>query len=196
MAMPVTPSDASAPDRASPSFGALRVQALHACLLGRPAQLPNGLVAELGDWCAGITAGTVGDAIGLDPVGLDDDRVDALGWIGVPLARGGALKWGVDLCSAPGQAAPVERDGALWLPDADTLRAMSSLALKPARQFISVRLGCRLQAAAGIHFFQWPNQAVLVSRCAVAIGGFLHGPLPSQRSSISIDPGSFQVLRW
>jgi hypothetical protein len=70
------------------------------------------------------------------------------------------------------------------------------LALKPLRLLVAKRLGCRLQAATGLHFFLWSNQAVLVSHAEVPLGGFLHGPLAGTRHSISIAPGGAQVIRW
>jgi hypothetical protein len=35
-----------------------------------------------------------------------------------------------------------------------------------------------------------------VSCAEVHLGGFLHGPGAGQRSTVALDPGAFQELRW
>jgi len=68
--------------------------------------------------------------------------------------------------------------------------------LKPLRMLATRKLNVRLQAATGLQLFLWANQAVIVSRSNVPLGGFLHGPQPGTRHSLSVPVGDAQVLRW
>jgi hypothetical protein len=184
--------------------GLAQVRALHAVVfagggLGGGDHAPEQLA-----WARAITGTAHGVPRGLDLDGLPADWCAALSSVGVPLAPAGAseregrdLRWGRDiLCPSGNQATLVVSEGLLMLPAIGTLVTMSSLALKPLRAFIASHLGIRLQAAAGIHVVLWANQAVLVSCAAVPLGGFFHGPQVGQRTSVALEPGGVQVLRW
>jgi hypothetical protein len=185
-------TDQPAPPEHSAAFGRLRVAALRARLLGLPGAVPAAAAPALREWAEGFAPA---DALGLDPAGMPDDRRDALAWAGMPLARGGALAWGREL-REDAVAAPTLAGATLVVPPPERLLALSSIALKPLRAFVERACGVRLQAGAGIHCFLWPDQALLVSCAEVPLGGFLHGPGPGQRSTVALDPGGFQALRW
>jgi hypothetical protein len=198
---------------AGPQLGLSLVRALHAVALGGALAGPGSAGAAPGpalpeyhlQWARAACASAQGEPRGLDLAGVDADWCAALSWVGVPLARPGAadrdprnLRWGRDLIATaqPPSSAPELVEGVLVLPPAERLLALTSLDLKPLRAFVAARLGIRLQAAAGIHVLLWANQAVLVSCAGVPLGGFFHGPQLGQRSSVALEPGAVQVLRW
>lgn len=182
---PALPRDAAA-------IGAWRVRVLDAALLGRAPEPgpPAPLDQELSRWAGEIMAAARGPARGLVDAEVPEDWREALTWAGVPFGAAGDLRWGVDLQGQPGLRVPELRDGRLLLPEPGTLSQLTSLALRPLRLFVAARLGCRLQAAAGVHFYLWANQAALVSCVQVPVGGFLYGPEEGQRHSLSILPGT------
>jgi hypothetical protein len=188
----------SPPHTDSAEYGALRIHALDAALGLRPpdAAVPPPVRAELGRWADEMRAAGRGPARGLSAPQVPERWRETLAWAGMPFGTAGDLHWGTDLKEVPGLMIPELRSGCLLLPVPDTLEQLTSLALKPLRLFVAERLGCRLQSAAGVHVYLWSNQAVLISCSEVPIGGFLHGPEPGQRHSVSMPPGGFQVISW
>jgi len=188
---------------AAAQAGLAQVRALHAVAfagggLGAGAHTPDLLA-----WARTIVGAGQGAPRGLDLDGLPAQWCAALSAVGVPLAPSGAadreprdLRWGRDIISTSPDAPLAVSEGVLVLPSAERLLALTSLDLKPLRAFIASRLGIRLQAAAGIHVLFWANQAVLVSCAPVPLGGFFHGPQVGQRTSVALEPGGVQVLRW
>ncbi len=157
--------------------------------------MPRAVAGELDVWAAEVLAGAKGASIGLAAAGVPDLWYDLLAWSGVPMSVDGPLHWGVDI-SEEAVGMPEFHGTKLVLPPPPVLAQLTSLALKPLRLMVANRLGCRLQAATALHFYLWPNQAVLVSHADVPLGGFLHGPEPGTRHSLAVAPGSAQVIRW
>jgi hypothetical protein len=187
--------DRPAPTRDSSDFGALRARVLDAHLHHRAVLVPRSIAQELEDWAGNVMASATGATIGLSAATVPDLWYDLLAWSGVPMSLDGPLHWDTDITE--GDVATPEFHGQkLVLPPPPVLAQLTSLALKPLRQLVTNRLGCRLQAATGLHFYLWPNQAVLVSQAEVLLGGFLHGPDVGTRHSIAIPPGGAQVIRW
>lgn len=165
-----------------------------AALLERLLDLPAGDEAdtETARWALAFPRD---GALGLDPEGLDRDRLTALAWAGVPLARGGALRFGRDVLPGDGDV-PEAAGEAVRVPPAARLRACTSLALKPLRALVARACHVRVQTGPGVHLFLWPERAVLVSCAELPLGGFLHGPNPGQRESVALEPGECQVISW
>jgi hypothetical protein len=189
--IPPHPPDAAA-------TGAWRVRVLDAAVRGRadaPAP-PAPLDQELTRWAGEILATARGPARGLIAAAVPERWRETLGWAGVPFGTAGDLGWGAHLQEQTGLLVPELRAGRLLLPDPHTLAQLTSLALKPLRLFVAAKLGCRLQVAAGVHFYLWANQAALVSCVQVPVGGFLYGPEEGQRHSLSILPGTCQLVTW
>jgi hypothetical protein len=180
------------------ALGAWRVRVLDAAVTGRVREPgpPAPLDAELSRWAGEIMASARGPARGLVAGEVPEGWRETLSWAGVPFGTAGDLGWGVHVQGQPGLLVPELRDGRLLLPEPGTLARLTSLALRPLRLFVAARLGCRLQAAAGVHFYLWANQAVLVSCVQVPVGGFLYGPEEGQRHSLSILPGACQLVTW
>jgi hypothetical protein len=187
--------DRPAPSRTSSDFGELRVKVLNAHLFHRPALVPKVLSHELDAWAAGIVASASGPTIGLVAAEVPAVWYELLAWSGVPMSTNGPLRWHDDIDEAA-VTMPEFHGEKLLLPPPAVLAQLTSLALKPLRQLVTNRLGCRLQAATGMHLYLWSNQAVLVSSAEVPLGGFLHGPQPGTRHSLAVPPGDAQVLRW
>ena len=187
--------DRPAPAHDSADFGALRARVLDAHLLGRVVLAPRSVAGELDAWAAEIIADAEGPAIGLQAADVPELWYDLLAWSGVPMSADGPLRWGADISEAA-VAVPEFQEGRLVLPPPPVLAQLTSLALKPLRLLVANRLGCRLQAATGLHFFLWRSQAVLVSHAEVPLGGFLHGPEAGMRHSIAVPVGGAQVIRW
>ena len=147
-------------------------------------------------WLAAII-GEAGAAIGLDTDGLPGPWATALSRVGVPLARGGELRWDRDLRTDATTVPVVDRhDGACVLPPLTRFALLTSLPLKPLRLFVFARLGVRLKVAAGVHMRLFADHAVLVSTCDLPLGGFLIGPRPGARTSLEIPPLGVQVVGW
>jgi hypothetical protein len=187
--------DRPAPPRESADFGALRVRVLGAHLYQRPALVPRQVADELDTWATGIISTARSATIGLAAAEVPDLWYDLLAWSGVPMSVDGPLRWGFDI-SEDAVAMPEFHGAKLVLPPPAVLAQLTSLALRPLRLLVAKRLGCRLQAATGLHFYLWSNQAVLISTAEVPLGGFLHGPLAGTRHSIAVPPGGAQVIRW
>ncbi|MBA3699893.1 MAG: hypothetical protein H0W78_13680 [Planctomycetes bacterium] len=187
--------DRPAPARDSADFGTLRTRVLDAHVLNRPVLVPRAIATELDAWAGDVVATAAGASIGLAAADVPDLWYDVLAWSGVPMSVAGPLHWGVEL-GEDAVAMPEFRDEKLLLPPPPVLAQLTSLALKPLRQLVAKHLGCRLQAATALHFYLWSNQAVLVSHAEVLLGGFLHGPTPGTRHSLSVPPGEAQVIRW
>jgi hypothetical protein len=189
-----------------PQAGLAQVRALHAVVFAGGGLGAGEHAAAHLAWARAVASSAQGEPRGLDLDSLNPDWCATLSWVGVPMAPPGAaereprdLRWGRDLITSsqsPGSASLAVSEGVLVLPPAERLLGLTSLELKPLRAFIAARLGIRLQAAAGIHVVLWANQAVLVSCAPVPLGGFFHGPQVGQRTSIALEPGGVQVLRW
>jgi hypothetical protein len=186
--------DRPAPAPASADFGTLRARVLDAHLHRRTVLVPRAVAEELDAWAAGIVA-DAGPTVGLAAASVPEPWYDLLAWSGVPMSGDGPLHWGRDI--GEGDVAVPEFHGErLMLPPPPVLAQLTSLALRPLRQLVANRLGCRLQAATGLHFYLWEKQAVLVSQAEVPLGGFLHGPEAGTRHSVSVPVGGAQVIRW
>ena len=154
-------------------------------------------MAELKTWASEIIARAQGPAQGLTAATVPTDWFETLIWAGVPMFLAGPLAWGIDLAENAVVPRPTLRDGRMLLPPPATLARLTSLDLKPLRAYIAQRVGCRLQAAAGLHLYLWSNQALVISCADLPLGGFLHGPNPAQRSALALDPGEFrEAVRW
>lgn len=186
--------DRPAPARESADFGTLRARVLDAHLHRRTVLVPRTVAEELDAWAAGIVA-DAGPTIGLAAASVPELWYDLLAWSGVPMSVDGPLRWDHDIAEGA-VGVPEFRAGRLVLPPPPVLAQLTSLALKPLRLLVAERLGCRLQAATGLHLFLWAKQAVLVSHAEVPLGGFLHGPEPGTRHSVSVPVGGAQVIRW
>jgi hypothetical protein len=186
--------DRPAPARDSADFGTLRARVLDAHLHRRTVLVPRTVAAELDAWASDLIAGA-GPTIGLAAASVPETWYDLLAWSGVPMSVDGPLRWDQDISEGP-VAVPEFHGQKLMLPPPVVLSQLTSLALKPLRLLVANRLGCRLQAATGLHLFLWTKMAVLVSHAEVPLGGFLHGPEPGTRHSVSVPPGGAQVIRW
>lgn len=80
----------------------------------------------------------------------------------------------------------------LYLPPLERFSALTSLPLKPLREWVRFRFGVRLQTGVGVQLQLWANQLVLANRTAVYRGGFLHGPQRGMRTVVALDPGQCQ----
>ena len=143
-------------------------------------------------WLALPTGKPRGVDVGQLPLRL----VEVLIYLGVPLARGGSLRWGEHLMIAEVDRPLRDERGRLLLPPLDELLALTSLSLRPLRQFIAEHVGLRLQTASGISFHLWTDMALLVSAVGVPVGGFLYGPQAGQRHALAVPAGGEQVIRW
>lgn len=187
--------DRPAPAPDSADFGRLRARVLDAHLHRRAVLVPRSVAGELDAWATAVIASGNGATLGLAAAGVPELWYDLLAWSGVPMSVDGPLHWGVDI-SEEAVTMPEFHGDKLVLPPPPVLARLTSLALKPLRMLSARRLGCRLQAATGLHLFLWPNQAVLVSHAEVPLGGFLHGPEPGTRHSVHVPVGGAQVLTW
>ena len=187
--------DRPAPIAASSEFGTLRSHVLMAHVTNQRALVPLSVAAELDHWAAEVIKTADGPAIGLQAHDIPTLWFDLLGWSGVPMSATGPLRWGIDIYEAD-VPLPEFHGNILVLPPPPVLAQLTSLALKPLRMLATKTLNVRLQAATGLQLFLWANQAVLISRAEVPLGGFLHGPHPGTRHSISVNVGDTQVIRW
>ena len=187
--------DRPAPKPDSADYGTLRARVLDAHLHGRPVVVPRSVAQELDSWASEMTSSAQGPTIGLTAAGVPERWYDLLAWCGVPMSVDGPLHWGVDIAEET-VTMPEFHGDRLVLPAPQVLAQLTSLALKPVRLLVARRMGCRLQAATGLHLFLWRKQAVLISHAEVPLGGFLHGPEPGTRHSLSVPVGGAQVLRW
>jgi len=179
----------------SGAYGKLRSQALDAVVLGLASSVPRGVQSDLTAWVKDVIGTAGGGSRGLDYESVPPAWFEVLCWAGVPFARHGELKWGQDLLESDVKRPMVLRD-ALQLPSPDRLMDLSSLGIKPMRLFLSQKLGCRLQSAAGVRLYLWPSQAVVVSQVDIPLGGFIYGPNPGQRFSMALNPGGYQMVTW
>lgn len=131
-------------------------------------------------------------AIGLDAASVAPDMLAALSNAGLPIAPGGAWTWGRDVVLDPLATLPLLRDDVLVVPPAAVLVALTSLPLKPLRQWVAARTGVRLKIGAGVHLRLWATQAVLISTAPIPLGGFLSGPQAGTRASIYLGVGGTQ----
>jgi len=195
--MPEGSSDPPLP-HGDAATGVWRVRVLDAALLGQAPQPgpPAPLGQALAQWAAELIATARGPARGLVAAQVPGNWRETLKWAGVPFGPAGDLSWGLHLQEQPDLVLPELRGGRLLLPEPRALAQLTSLALKPLRLFVAAQLGCRLQLAAGVHFYLWANQAALVSCATLPVGGFLYGPEEGQRHSLSIVPGACQLVTW
>jgi hypothetical protein len=192
-------ADQKTPDmspRHSAEFGSKRILALDAFLAGRASQLPEPVASELRDWSFTIASRARGALRGLLFPAEAPVWRRALARIGVPIGHSANLVWGKDVIEQPALSLPHITDGTLQLPSLQILESLTSLQLKPVRMFVARMLGCRLQIATNVHFYLWENQSLLVSCASIPLGGFLYGPEPGQRHSLSIAAGGYQLVSW
>ena len=194
MATAIIPVDVHAPLRECAMFGALRCRVLDALLLDLPAEVPAALVDELSAWATQFTV-SAGGLRGVEVTSVPAVWLDLLGWAGVPLAKGGELRWGRDLEEGAVERPSVSGDR-LLLPPAARLAELSGVGLKPLRVWVAQRLGSRLQAAPGLRMYLWAAQALVVSRHDQPVGGFFFGPVLGSRTGLAIDPGGWQRMDW
>ncbi len=187
--------DRPAPAAATSDFGTLRSHVLMAHVTNRRVLVPKSIATELDQWATEMVKTAEGPAIGLQAKDIPNVWFDLLGWSGVPISADGPLRWGVDI-KEDNVPLPEFHGATLVLPPPPVLAQLTSLALKPLRMLATKSLNVRLQAATGLHLFLWANQAVIVSSANVPLGGFLHGPQPGTRHSLSVPVGDSQVLRW
>lgn len=187
--------DVQVPHRDCAAFGQLRARAIDALVLDQPGEVPAGAHAEITAWAAEALAGARGPARGVAIDGLPAAWFAALAWSGTPLARDGALRWGVDVLEGGGER-PVVDGSRVLLPPCDLLAELSAPAIKPLREWVAQRLHCRLQSAPGVRLWVWENLALCVSCLDVPVGGFLYGPTPGSRASLSLPPGGAQLVPW
>lgn len=147
-------------------------------------------------WARSLVAASPHAALGLQSVELSATWHATLAWCSMPLSPHGDLRWGVDVVEDVSLVAPCVRDSRLFVPPAEVLAACTGPALRPLRRFIASRYQVRLQTAPGIRMWLWPERAVLVSLRPDTVGGFLYAPTPDQRSSVLVEPGGWQVIRW
>ena len=141
-------------------------------------------------------AGAQGPLRGLSINALDPDMVAALRHAGAPLtAVDSGITAALIRIDTSAQAPNMVGDQ-LVLPAADTLRRCNGVALKPLRMWFAQHLNLRLQAAPGVAWYLWSNQAILVSTHDERLAGFLHGPDPAQRHSLMWEPHGIQRVRW
>lgn len=170
-----------------------RSRALAALLLGETSAAEvdtTGLAAA--DWAASVAAS------GRQPIGFDPLSVPA-GWrrpladAGVPFAVGGG-RWPARIDAA--EAPQLTATGELLLPSLAHFAVLTSLPLKPVRQFVQQTTGVRLQVATGVHLWLWENQFALINTVDAQRGGFVNGPRHGMRSVIALEAGQVQVLAW
>jgi len=193
MVPPLRLYDALPPAVVSGAHGHLRCAAIDALLYGQAAALPRsvaeGLLAWAGDLC---TPGMRG----LDLAGVPEPWLPVLRWAGVPLALvAGELRWGRDLVAAD-VPLPLTTVTAVALPPPERLAVCTAVQLRPLRALCARRCGVDLRSAPGVQFYLWSDHALTVSTVDVPVGGFLLGPQPGNRSSLTLPPGGFQVVRW
>lgn len=197
----------SSVDRAAALRGEQRARALWRLTLGADAELalPTSTILEPTSvdalaW-AGVQLGreTNAQAQGVEFASVPDAWQSALAWTGMPLVRADAtdqaVRWGEALSEADIDA-PTLVYGRLLLPPPARYAALSSVALKPVRRFITERFGIRLQVGAQVACWRWARAALLISRSDVHLGGFFHGPDAGSRVAIALDPGASQRLAW
>lgn len=179
----------------SGAYGKLRSQALDAVVLGLAGSVPQRARSDLLAWAKDAASTAQGPARGLDYESLPSGWFEVLCWAGVPFARPGELRWGKDIVESDVKR-PRESGQSLLLPAVDRLMELNSLGMKPMRLFISEKLGCRIQSAAGVRLYLWRNQAVVISQVDIPLGGFIYGPNPGQRFSMALNPGGSQLVTW
>ncbi len=187
--------DRPAPAPDSGDFGTLRSSVLMAHITNQRVLVPQKVAAELDAWAESVIASARGPARGLAAAGIPARWLDLLGWSGVPISANGPLQWGTDIYEAD-VPLPEFQGNVLVLPPPRVLTQLTSLALKPLRMLATRQLQVRLQAATGLQLYLWDNQAVLVSRTDVPLGGFLHGPASGMRHSLHVPNGGSQVINW
>lgn len=151
---------------------------------------------DLRTWVQSVLGLVKGEPLGLDPTGIPLGWRWALRRCGMPFALPGqGWRWLQDVQPGPGPLR-LEPSGRLLLPPLADLKRLNGIALRPLRAFVADRTRLRLQVGPRIAFFLWPRHALLISLQSVPVGGFLHGPEPSQRHSLALDPGQGMLLAW
>ena len=133
-------------------------------------------------------------AIGFAPSGVDSALLASLSSAGLPIAPGGVLRYADDLAVDSACVVPRVEGARLLVPPAAVLAELTSLRLKPMRQWVAARLGVRLKIGGGVHLRLWPSRAVLISTAAIPLGGFLSGPQAGTRASIYLGAGATQYV--
>ncbi len=149
---------------------------------------------ELVAWADGLIQGN-----GV-PVGIAIDEVDP-GWIeplalaGVPLASQGQVSWRRSVRIAE-IAAPVLHDDLLELPPLGRFTTLTSLPLKPLRQWVQRQLGLRLQAGVGVQVFLRERRLVMLNCAGIPRHGFAYGPPAGMRTVLQLEPGRWSDVGW
>jgi hypothetical protein len=187
--------DSAAVQPGSAAYGACCARMLDAALFGDAASRADIGAASLPEWAVGVLRSAKGAAQGVDRDSTPGEWRDALGQVGIPFARPGALRFGADLRSSA-VSVPSMNGAVMELPSPAELTGLTSLQLKPLRLFIADKFGIRLQASSGLRLYLWPNQSLVISLLDIPIGGFLYGSTPGQRAALSLDPGGHQLVAW
>jgi hypothetical protein len=174
----------------SEEAAAWQARVLDAAITGQACAPPAAFQDACREWLAELPPPAAAVGVG----GVPEDWADTLGWAGMPLAAG-PLRWGSDV-RQDAVAAPEIRRDCLLLPTQDDLVQLTSLSLKPLRQYIAQRLGCRLQAAPGIRLWLWPDRAVLLSLAPMPLSGFIYGPTQGHRAGVALPPWGSQIVAW
>ncbi|MEK7413369.1 MAG: hypothetical protein AAB263_08635 [Planctomycetota bacterium] len=172
-----------------------QARCLDARLCHGEAQPPPELRDACAAWLREVMPADGRQALGLSPVGVTNAWREVLGWAGMPLASGGALRWGVDVRQADVRT-PQQEGDTLVLPDPAILRTVNGISLKPMRQFVAKRLGCRLLGAPGIRLWLWPKHAVVHSMSDMPLAGFVYGDVKGHRATMALLPYAAQVITW
>jgi hypothetical protein len=131
-------------------------------------------------------------ALGWDPETLAEEWLEPLTLAGVPFATGGET-WDAHHDAQATRPALAAGD-VLYLPPLAVFRNLTSLPLKPVREWVRCRFGVRLQTGTGVHLLLWSNQLILVNRAPSYRGGFLHGPQRGMRTVVALEPGQCQQV--
>ncbi len=198
----------------TPGFAELRERILDERLFGRvrlpqaeevqkigsgrckiPLETYPRVLEEVETWVDDVVGSAQGPLKGLHYESIPPEVFELMRWSSMPISMEGPLEWGTDVQVGDIDKPSVEGD-CLMLPTSERLATMTSLSIRPLRHYIGTRLGLRLQAATGIGMYIWDNQALLTCRSLVPVGGFLHGPTRGRRTTLSMDPGGYQLIKW
>ncbi|GDY12032.1 hypothetical protein LBMAG53_09100 [Planctomycetota bacterium] len=191
------PIDRPVPDRGDPAWGDLRQRVLDAVATPSATgphrvEVPAPVRSELLDFLEAVRRQASGQAQGLNPDRVPGPWRERLAWAGMPFANDGKLLW--EELEPSTDPAPTFAAGRLRLSEPEGWRQLTSLALKPLRQFVAERFGFRLQCATGVRAWRWPGVLVLVSGNHLPVAGFVHCCQGDERTSIYLDPGDAQLI--
>lgn len=191
------PIDRPVPDRGDPACGAIKQQLFDAvttpCGSGpQRIEVPAPLQGELLALLDAVQRQASGPAQGLNPDGMPGPWRERLAWAGMPFANDGTLHWQELEPSA--DPTPTIAGGRLRLSDPEGWYQLTSLALKPLRQFVAQRFGFRLQCATAVRTWRWPGVLALMSCNHLPVAGFVHGCQGDERASVYLEPGDAQLI--